>query len=142
MCIYVLYDLFDIHIDYTYCRWIDRYSFTHTQVPVGNMPVVHGVIMRISAVDLDEASVVDVTRILQFIKDVACFIFHQQSCGGRAQCTHRQLLWEHVHDKGVKCLHTGQLMSDVHPTRLITKLQEQHSWRKTERERERQSEAI
>lgn len=80
----------------------------------------------LSAVNLDEAAVVDVTRVLQLVEDVARLVLDEESRSGRTQCAHRQFLREHVHDEGVKRLHAGQLMSDVHPSRLVTKLQKQH----------------
>lgn len=108
---------------------------THPQVSVGDVCVVYGVGRVLSivvcvsyrsfpAVNLDETPVVDVTRVLQLIEDVACLVLDEQSRAGRTQRAHRQFLREHVHDEGVKRLHAGQLMSDVHPPRLVTELQE------------------
>lgn len=116
---------------------LHSYVLTHPQVSVGNVCVVHCVrrvlsivvcvsYRSLSAVNLDETPVVDVTRVLQLVEDVTCLILYKESCAGWTQRTHRQFLREHVHDEGVKRLHAGQLMSDVHPPRLVTELQEQH----------------
>lgn len=110
---------------------------THPQVSVGDVCVVYGVgcvlcivvcvsYRSFSAVNLDEAAVVNVTRILQLVEDVARLVLDEESRAGRTQRAHRQFLREHVHDECVKRLHAGQLMSDVHTPRLVTKLQKQH----------------
>lgn len=42
-----------------------------------------GAVDRLLAVDLDDAAVLDVPRVLQLIEDVAGLVFDEQSCARR-----------------------------------------------------------
>lgn len=79
------------------------------------------------AVNLDDAAVLDVPDILQLVEDVARLVLDQDGRVGRLQHTCCQLLREHVHDESVQRVQAAQLVGDVHPTRLVSVLQEQHA---------------
>lgn len=60
---------------------------THPQVSVGEVQVVVTRVRpvdRLFAVDLDDAAVLDVPRVLQLVEDIPGLIFDQQSGAGRS----------------------------------------------------------
>lgn len=88
---------------------------------------------RIGSIDglftvyLDDAAVLDVLDVLELIEDVPCLILDQDGRVGGLQHTCCQLLRKHVHDESVQRVQAAQFVGDVHPTRLISVLQEQHT---------------
>ena len=82
------------------------------------------------AVDLDDASVLDVPDVLQLVEDVARLVLDEDGGVGGLEHAHGELLREHVNDQRVESVQAAQLMGDVHPPRLVPKLQEQHTWGK------------
>lgn len=105
-----------------------RFLDAHPQVSVGDVAMVHvvvRVVRGVSAVDFQDAAIVDPARVVQLVEDVASLVFDKDGGSGRAKCTHVQLLGEHVHDQCVQSLHAAQLVAEVNASRLIAKLQEQ-----------------
>lgn len=61
---------------------------TNPQIAVGQVRVVVsgvGAVDGLFAVNLDDAAVLDVPRVLQLIEDVPGLVFDQQSCAGRPE---------------------------------------------------------
>lgn len=77
------------------------------------------------AINLDDAAVLNISDILELIKDIASLVLDQNSRVGGLEHTGCQLLRKHVHDERVQCVQAAQLMSDVHAPGLIAILQEQ-----------------
>lgn len=102
----------------------------HPQVSVSDVAMMRVVVSgerAISAVDLEDAAVVDPARVIQLVEDVACLVLDEDGGSGRAERTHVQLLREDVHNQCMQSLHAAQLVAEVNTPRLIAKLQEQNA---------------